>query len=259
MAFGKWLLLFLIPLLISCRAVSTIAGVREPNLDKFKQAGNRFQVEKVLGQPIWSPGSADGLNYEVYQFRPAEPARPTRGAVIFAVDALTLGLMEFNISRMDPSRAVKQVAVAYDARDEVRSVSKDWLVSDGWMMDTPGPGPRSRSSLPAEAGVPATAHPAPLARPDDPEGQSAILEWGMFFHVTVDGEPLPGRKARLKPGSHLVEYRHQTEHDVLARVDLWPGRAYYLMAEFPNNTAGIPGHSWIEDEDSHEILWCIPW
>ena len=97
MAFGKWLSLILIPVLFGCKAVSTTTGVREPDLTFLQHAERRVQVEKVLGRREWTPGSADGLTYEIYQFRAAQPSRPVLGAVILAVDALSFGSMEIGL------------------------------------------------------------------------------------------------------------------------------------------------------------------
>jgi len=250
MAFGKWLSLILIPVLFGCKAVSTTTGVREPDLTFLQHAERRVQVEKVLGRREWTPGSADGLTYEIYQFRAAQPSRPVLGAVILAVDALSFGSMEIGLRDANDFKPVKQVAVGYDDQDMVRFVSKEWLV------DTPGPLRRMRSVLPKEANIPELARPVPQPRQSDPAGQITILERELLTKVEVDGSPLKGHQAKLEPGPHTVDYSVGLTrgHGV---IKMLPGRSYYIRSHHYITGYHTTGDLiWIEDQGSDEVLHC---
>lgn len=250
-----WAPVILFLLLSGCAATSMMVGVSEPDLSRIKLADQRSQVERILGERRWRLGLADEflLTYDVYQFDVDRPARPFVGAIVLGLDVISLGMLEFNVADVRKFTPVKQVVIVYDGQDRVRFVSQPWLVKEG------GPCRNMRSLLPADAGVPSTLRPYPMAHPVGSASKVAILEFppfmGLFNHtVTIDGHKIEGNVVELSPGRHSVSYGYS----LLVDVELLPGRLYRMKSK-----RFYPGYRaredvvWIEDVDSGETLYCV--
>lgn len=259
----RWMPLVLVPLLSGCFAASSMVGVREPDLTRIQNAGQRSEVEKVLGKSLWRPGSAKGLSYEIYQFKSAKPPNPLLGTVTLGMDYITLGMMELNVKDLKYFAPVKQLAVAYDGRDRVRSVSRPWSV------ETAEPARRMRRLIPKDSGVPANARPSSIVQRDGSNPKAATLKWDRDVKVAVDGRGLEGQMAELKPGRHSVSYKAEFGGSVMygamvlsydktfSGVEMLAGRHYQLKNKrfYPGVGARVDIF-WIEDVDSGETLGC---
>jgi hypothetical protein len=241
-----------------------MVGVREPDLTRIQPGDPRSQAERMLGKRLWRPGSAEGLTYDVYQYEAGRPAEPLWGTAVLILDVYTLGMAELPAADARKFAPVKQVAVAYDEQDRVRLVSQPWQVPGG----TFEPCRRMRSVLPADSGVPSTAHPSPTDRPPGVALEVAILELDSPIHATIDGRKVEGSVVELPPGRHTVDYQASLGGSVMygatvlsrygsAEVELLPGRLYRLKHKrfygWPRKRADI---FWIEDVDSGETLHC---
>jgi hypothetical protein len=240
-----WARSILILLLSGCTATRVMVGVSEPDLSKIQLPSQRSQVERALGDRLWRAGLAEGLIYDIYEYKEARPASPALGAVWLGVDVLMFGLLTEARGIDELSWPVKQVAVAYDAQDRVVFVSHPWSVHAG------PPCRRMRSVLAADSGVPSTARPAPMA--DRPAAGSEVavlkLDW-LETPVRIDGRQSERRVIELPPGPHNVSD---------AEVDFLPGRVYRLKREkWTVGTSEWETIRWIEDVDSGETLHCFP-
>jgi len=258
-----WPSVVLILLLSGCAATSLMVGVSEPDLTKIQPADERSHVERMLGERLWRLGLADGLTYDIYQYKATQPARPVLGTVALGLDVLSLGIMEFNLRDAMKARPVSQVAVAYDEQDRVRFVSQPWDVA------AVGPCRRMRSLVPADSGVPSTIHPCPMAHRVSSASEVAILELDRQLHVMIDGREIEGHVVELPPGRHAVDYSAilggshlygavlLPYDETFGYVEVLPGRLYRVKRE-----RFYPGYReradvfWIEDVDSGETLKC---
>lgn len=258
-----WVPMILILLLSGCAATSLMVGVSEPDLTKIQPSDERAHVERMLGERLWRLGLADGLTYDIYQYKASQPTRPGWGAVALGLDVLSLGIMEFNVRDAMKARPVKQVAVAYDEQDRVRFMSQPWGVA------VVGPCRRMRSLVPADSGVPSTVRPSPIAHPVGSASEVAILELDRQVHVMVDGREIEGHVVELPPGGHDVDYSAVLGgshlygavllpyNETFGYVELLPGRRYRVERE-----RFYPGYRqradvfWIEDVGSGETLKC---
>ena len=91
-----------------------MVGEGEPNFEQIRPGDTRPRVESILGQREWQLGYANGLTYEIYQFKAGRPPDPLLGTAAYAFDFVTLGLLEIGY-RPNQLAPVKQIAVAYDA------------------------------------------------------------------------------------------------------------------------------------------------
>jgi len=251
-------------LLSGCAATSTMVGVREPDITQIKPTDQRSKVERLLGERLWRAGSSDGVIYDIYEYKMAQPAHPLLGSVWLSMDVLSLGTMTSARGISQYSWPVKQVAVAYDARDQVLFVSRPWSVnaaaSGDYSLGTsayslkdivPPPCRRMRSLLPADSGVPSNSRPSLLALAGSSSEVSTLkLDWLLGIKVTIDGRELEGRVIELPPGGHTVND---------AEVEFLPGRKYGLKFEsFGVGISAWEEVNWIEDVDSAETLFCFP-
>jgi hypothetical protein len=246
-----WVVVFLLPVLSGCYSTSLLIGVREPDLTKIQRGETRDQVEKVLGKRAWCAGTADGLTYNIYQYKPKRPPKPILGLVGYGLDYCSVGIIEYNILDVRTFASKKEVAVAYDATNHVR------FVSPAWRIDMGGPGSRMRCLLPDDAGIPATVRPTPLANATNAGSTAATLRFplfpGLFYPpTTVDYRPIEGHVVKLPPGCHRIEYK-----TVIISVELDAGRVYQLKDEryYPGYSQGVT-ILWIEDEESNETIFC---
>lgn len=255
--------MLLMLLLTGCTATSVLIGVREPKLSKLVTNAPRARVERTLGKRLWHAGSAEGVTYDIYQFKAAKGPRPVSGTIALGLDFFTLGLFEANISDLKRYAPVKQIAITYDARDCVQAVSLPWTVT------SPGPCRNRRSLVPADSGVPTNVRPPPLARLSDSDAQVAILQRERAIHLTVDGRKLIERELRLKPGTHEVSFGSVLGGSVLygamflsyehtfGKVDLLPGRIYRVKTVRLYDLApSREDFFWIQDMDSGETIGC---
>jgi hypothetical protein len=224
-----------------------IAGTKEPDLTKIQEGSSRAQVEKMLGKPLWQPGVADGLNFEVYQYRAAQPANPAGGAGLLAVDTPSLGIGEYNMRDTVASAPGKQIAIGYDDHDQARFRSAPWSVQG------PPPCRRMRSLLPPHSGVPATARPPALSTGTNGPGESATLVPGRV-ELQVDGRVVADRSVELSPGHHKLSYRSGNDNSGTFDIEVLSGRLYRL--ESHRYYASVDFY-YIEDVASHETLQCM--
>lgn len=251
-------------LLAGCTATRTAVGVREPDLAAIQPGDPRSKVERILDDPLWRAGSADGLTYEIYQFKKGEPPAPLGGATVLFLDIFTFGLLELEqAGAHEKFGPVKQVAVAYDAEGRVRSVSAPWDVPEGVY----GPCRRMRSLIPEDLGVAPTERPSPVAAPADAAAKVAVLEVDGAVEASVDGRKVAGGSVTLPPGRHRVDYEATvggsailgsmiTTHRGSAEVELLPGRRYRLDTTRLRGWNARADLFWIEDVDSDETLYC---
>jgi hypothetical protein len=223
-----------------------MVGVNEPDLSEVTPGIHRLEAEKILGERLWHVGVADGLSYNIYQYEVGQPARPIFGAVSYVMTFLSLGVMERVMSDGLNFGPVKQVAVGYDGKDRVVSVSRSWSIESTIV----GPCRRQRYLLPTDSGVPDATRPGSAtgfyaSLPSSLKGSARVK-------ATVNGQKLQRKNVMLPPGRHEVSYGGR-----VAIVDLLPGRHYRLERK------SVMGHErsrpflWIEDIDSREVLHCI--
>lgn len=233
-------------LLSGCTAVKTMVGVNEPDLEKIGIGVPRAAVEKTLGKCLWYVGEADGLSYNIYQFENEKPAKPVSGVLIMGLDYITLGTMELGLRHSRDFGQAKQVAVAYDHKNQVAFVSKPWPAQDI------GPCRRQRFLIPKDSGIPTTAHPAPLIGLNDSVLNTAILDDADLEVKTIDGHVPEEAIIELQPGHHKVKH-----HGYVATVEFFPGRHYRMDHESFYGVARSRPFYFIEDVDSRETLMCL--
>ena len=262
-----WVVLLFWLLFSGCRGVSLVIGVREPALDTIRTGDRREDVEHLLGSPLWQPGSADGLTYDIYQYPRERPPKPFLGLMLLGMDYITLGMMEGNLRDVKHFEPVKQVAVAYDREGRVRFCSKPWGVVAA------GPCRRLRSIIGPESGFPPGVR-LPLSPPvPGTTVQSAILQIDRHLRVVIDDRPVEGRTVELAPGYHTLRYAADLAGSIMvgsmflsyrntfADVELLPGRHYSLKQErFYPGVGSRVDIFWLEDTESRETLQCSwPW
>ncbi len=262
---STWLLpaLAVVALSAGCAAKSKTLGVREPDLARIKPTVSRSEVEKTLEHPRWRAGSADGLSYDIYEYKSAQPPQRLAGVVTLGFDLFTLGLVEYNLADMVKNGPASQVAVAYDGDDRVRFVSRPWPVGP----DTVGPCRSSRGLLPSDSGVPSTAHPSP-----QPGRASSVatLRVGRRPQVTLDVRKVDRHVVELPPGPYAMNCDVRTERCVLcdasslfscnagyANTELLAGRVYRLRRTRLYFGFEREDILWLEDADSRETVRCI--
>jgi hypothetical protein len=242
-------------------------GIREPKLNALNAGDTRASVERRLGKRLWRPGSADGLTYDIYQYK-AALAAPWWGAASFAFDFFTVGMTELAFSESLKFLPLKQVAVAYDEEDHVRFVSQPWDAPKG----TVGPCAATRALLPGASGVPATAVPSPIIDQAGVVSQLAMLDFGsnrVRAIARIDGVKPEGRMVERPPGRYTVSFdgrlggsnlligAHLTAYGDALEVQLLPGRVYRLKHQRfyapPDTREDV---FWIEDVHSGETLQC---
>jgi hypothetical protein len=257
--------LVLTVLLTACAATTRTIGIREPKLTSLNVGDTRAQVEGRLGKRLWRPGSADGLTYDIYQYQAALPAAPWWGVFGFAMDFFTLGLSELTFREGMKSLPLKQVAVAYDEMDRMRFVSQPWGVPTGLV----GPCAATRSLLPGNSGVPATA--SPTIEQAAVGSRLVTLDFGST-HVRdislIDGVKPKERFVELPPGQHTVKFNGRLGGSVLLsaarltsygdslEVQLLRGRVYRLKHQRVRSLEARADVFWIEDVHSGETLQC---
>lgn len=260
----SWVFLVLTALQPSCAAVSMMTGTQEPDIANIHLGDHRSSVEKLLGAPLWSPGIADGVSYEVYQWEIER--QPELGKASFALfaDYLSLGLFEMTLKDVEEFECHKQIAVGYDEQGRVYSVSPDT-----WYACEPGPCKRMRSRMPADSSVPPAARP-PSVRSSDHSGEAmATLEVDSYIHkVIVDGQPRSERDIALPAGLHSIAYATELGGSIMLGpmlqryranfegVELLAGRVYRLQTERFYFWGGRADVFWLEDVESKETLGC---
>jgi hypothetical protein len=235
-------------------ATHLIVGAREPELAQLQPAQQRSQVEAVLGHRLWNAGVADGLTYDIYQFKAHQPMRPISGTFLLGLDFFTAGITEFNLADVKNFAPVKQLAVTYDTQDRVRHISAPWFV------ETAEPSRRLRSLVPPNAGIPTNAYPSPLTTGTGTNPMTAIVNFPIFtglfntLPAQLDGRKIQGHTATVTAGWHTIDY-----NTLSARVKLYPGRVYRLVEEryYPAMDTAVT-IDWIEDVNSNETL-CSTW
>ena len=244
-------LILLIALLLSgCTATAIMIGEGEPDFEKIRLGDNRNKVETILGQREWQLGNANGLSYEIYQFKAGRPPNPLLGTVAYAFDMITLGSLEISY---EPNQLapVKQLSVGYDSNGYVRSVTKPWIVYKF------GGCTRMRSVVPNDLGL-------PLAAKTDPVDQSAYSDIAparlqLDRAVTIDGDSISSSTIELRPGHHKLSFnayfpRRMGSFPVSLTFTLLPGQHYRLRIEefWPYLMNFL-----IENTDSRETLDCV--
>jgi hypothetical protein len=134
-------------LLPACAATSMMKGVREPKLTSLNVGDTRAQVERMLGKRLWRPGSADGLTYDIYQYKAGQPAAPGAGVIALAFDTLTLGLTELDFRDGLKFAPLKQVAVATTNRITSGSCHSRGRCQKERSAPAPGRAPSCRATL----------------------------------------------------------------------------------------------------------------
>lgn len=241
-----------------------MVGNSEPDLTRIQQNDPRSQVERIFDKRLWRPGSAEGLTYDVYQYEASRPPEPLWGIFVLGLSVYTLGMLELlQVGAGDETASVKQVVVAYDEQGRVRFVSEPWAVPEGKF----GPCRRMRSVLPADSGVPSSAHPSPADGPTGVALETAILELDGRIEATVDGRKVEGQTVELPPGRHRVDYQASlggsvmsgpmfSSYDASAEVDLLPGRVYRMDTKRFYGASSRADLFWIEDVESGETVYC---
>ena len=249
------MLLALFLVLSGCGATSMLLGSNEPDLTKIALGGQRSQVEKILGKRLWNLGLEGGLTYDIYQYTASQQAQPIKGALLFGLDYLLLGLPEIagsmdNDVDFDP---VKQVCVAYDEQDFIRFVSQPWPVG------SIGACRSMRSRLPANYGLPLAARPSSAVTKHSVSEQNlAVIEIEWDIYGTIDGREIESPKLsvqakviELQPGSHAF----RDNYGASLQFELFSGRLYRLKSARGTLRKGFK-ILWIEDVASSETLAC---
>ncbi len=244
--------------LSGCTATSALMGVSEPGVNAVEVGQPREVVETILGKRLWRLGSAEGRTYDIYQYRASRSSRPVLAGGVLLADYLTLGLFEamaWEACRdKEEVEDVKQIGVGYDERDHAVFVSQPWVVHGG------GPCRPMRSLVPADAGLPVNAKPAPAGDLDRRPSQPARLELDKKVNVTVDGRDVHDRAVELAPGRHSLSYDAVLKDYIpyegtFADLELLPGRLYRLKTERVS-CGQLIDIFWVEDADSGEVLVC---
>jgi hypothetical protein len=167
-----------IALALLVAAAATGCSVREAleaqpgtDLSELKPGTPRAKVETVLGEPIKTMKTRDGVVYRTYFYR--EPTAP-RGDLALAnagLDVVTFGMWELVRTKSGylENRPLGTVlAVTYDKSDQVIDVFPDFNLLPGIPADgrRTAPPPQSASTTGA-ATAPAGAS-MPAARPSEP-------------------------------------------------------------------------------------------
>jgi len=253
-------LVAVILLLAGCRATTVMLGTKEPNLATLQLGTPRQKVEKVLTKPLWHLGTADGLNYEIYQYPVEREAQPAIGAAGLFMDYITLGLFEYNLLDVREFEPVKQILVGYDEQDGVGFISTPWIVKDV------GPCRRLRSNLPVELRD-RLATPLRSLVGNAVNASLKLEEKGI--RVAIDGHPVEGRLVELAEGRHSLSYEAELGGSVMYGTaliryknafedfEVFSGRSYVFKRKryYPGagNRVDI---FWLEDEVSRETLKC---
>ncbi len=245
-----------------CTVVRCLLGADEPDLAAIKLGASREDAESHLGGRLWSPGSADGLTYEVYQYDVERPSLPLMAFAALCIDVITLGFAEYGLAHAREFAPFKQVAVGYDGKDKVRFVSQPWTVADNKI----GPGRRTRAALASGAAL--AARPEPGGDKSVRASHFAVLDLGSWGGVTIDGRKAGGRRVELLPGFHRIKAEQEImvpgrllpsfpDYKVVADVELIAGHAYRadlkLFRGWPHGKAHV---FWIEDLGTGEVLYC---
>ena len=244
------LILLIAMLLSGCTATAIMIGEGEPDFEKIRLGDNRNKVEKILGQREWQLGDANGLSYEIYQFKAGRPPNPLLGTAAYAFDMITLGFLEvgYEPNQLAP---VKQLSVGYDSNGYVRSVTKPWIVEKF------GGCTRMRSAVPNDLGLPLAVRVAPTQQSAFSDIAPARLQLDRV--VTLDGNSVGSSTVELHPGRHELSFhgyfpRRMGSFPVSLTFTSLPGQHYRLRIEefWPYLMNFL-----IENTDSRETLDCV--
>ena len=237
-------------LLSGCAATAIMIGEGEPNFEQIRLGDTRPRVEGILGQREWQLGYANGLAYEIYQFKAGRPPDPLLGTAAYAFDFITLGLLEIGY-RPNQLAPVKQIAVAYDANEHVRFISKPWPVK---MF---GACTRVRSTIPNDAGVPHAFESDLKNQPISTNAAPARLV--LDRTVILDGNSVGNTTVELQPGHRKLSFRsffprRTSTFPVSLSFEAVSGHQYRLQVEefWPYLMNFL-----IEDVNSKETLDCV--
>lgn len=110
-----------------CSVAKSLRAEAGTDLKPIQIAATRVHIERTLGTPARSWESA-GVRFSVYRYDAGAPPSMAGAATFAFLDVATLGAWELFAShlKIETERVVRQIAIGYDARDQVVCILPDF-------------------------------------------------------------------------------------------------------------------------------------
>jgi hypothetical protein len=149
----------------ACSVRQALESQPGTDLSKIAPGASRGQVESVLGEPIKTLKTAEGVLYRTYFFREPTPPRGDLALANAGLVVVTFGMWEIVRTKsgyLENRPRGNVLAVTYDGGDKVLDVFPDFNTLPALPPD--GRRGTTRPEAPAAAGAAATVAPAAPSR-----------------------------------------------------------------------------------------------